>query len=162
MKKTITLSDGSTETMEGTAEEIAAYEKAKREQANESAKPKKRVLLKEEELRAMIAEELAKRPVYQFHSHCIGCSICRPYTAQPIWIEPQPWIEPLCPPIYIGGPGEGVTVTWDGKGQLPITLSSSGIVQINNGTTCEGGNILIPAGAPNKIESCISVFTVQN
>lgn len=154
MKKTIQLSDGSTETMEGTAEEIAAYEKAKREQANESAKPKKRVLLKEEELRALIAEELAKHvpATITVYPHiactCPICVPCKPYFSRPLiqpWIDP--YIEPVCPPVWIGSPVPGTTVTLDSTENLTITSTNEPVnIQFGGagssvtivGTTCIG------------------------
>jgi hypothetical protein len=131
MKKTITHPDKSEEVIEGTADEIAQYEKAKREQANESPKPsKKKILLTEEVVRAIAREEAAKQvqPVrYEFHSHCIGCTKCQPISPYPWYTQPI-WIgtpDPLVP--YIGDPIPGssgiITVTSDGTGKTETRVT---------------------------------------
>ena len=117
MKKTITLPNGQTEVVEGTAEEIAAYEKAKRESANESPKSKKK-LLTEEEVRAIAKEEAAKVAPVIHHGVCT-CPICCPF--KPYWAKPYcqheypqgPWLSVLPPNcIKCGEPAAGgVTVT---------------------------------------------------
>lgn len=124
MKKTIIHPDKSEEVIEGTAEEIAAYEKAKREQANESPKPSKRKLLTEETMRAIAREEAAKVPQvvrYEFHSHCVGCAKCQPqypypWYTQPIWIGTP---DPLVP--YIGDPPPGTYTVTSDKTTIPFT-----------------------------------------
>jgi hypothetical protein len=134
MKKTITSPDGSIEVVEGTAEEIAAYEKAKKhDTANESPAPKskRKILLTEEQkeqFRQLMREEVSKQPVrYEFHSHCIGCSKCQPinpypWYTQPIWIGTP---DPLIP--YVGDPlpGSYTTSKIDFTGQtLPLVADA--------------------------------------
>jgi hypothetical protein len=110
MKKTVTLPDGSTEVVEGTAEEIAAYEKAKKhDTANESPKSKKKILLTEEKVREIAKEEAAKQPHTHFcfgSHHCSGCKCFEypkyPWYTQPIWIGTP---DPLIP--YLGDPLPG-------------------------------------------------------
>ena len=120
MKKTITLPDGSVEVVEGTAEEIASYEKArKHDTANESPAPKskRKIHLTEEQkeqFRQLMRDEIQKQPVrYEFHSMCVGCVVCQPWRyTHPIWIAPvQPWIDPILP--YVGDPLPGQhTISW--------------------------------------------------
>lgn len=115
MKKTITLPDGSQEVVEGTAEEIAAYERAKKQEPQtESPKSKKKILLTEEQIeqfRQLMKEEIQKQPVrYEFHSLCVGCAVCQPWRyTHPIWIAPVQPQYPYQP--YIGDPLPG-TYTW--------------------------------------------------
>jgi hypothetical protein len=119
MKKTIQNKDGSTEVVEGTAEEIAAYEKAKaKERANESPKPKRKIL-NEETVRQIAKEEAAKVAPIVIHGHGVcTCPICCPFkpyfTLETCQHEyPSPWLGVVPPNCKkCGMPASMPTITW--------------------------------------------------
>lgn len=121
MKKQITRPDGTVEVVEGTAEELAEYERNLQEAPKKKSGGSKKRLLNEETLRAMIAEEVKKIPTTHFHFG--GCHHCNPpvILPSPIWIEPQPYIEP-----YYPQPGlPWYTITCNGTSSDKIVLGGS-------------------------------------
>ena len=63
MKKTITKPDGTTEVVEGTAEEIAEYERKVRQEPIREAPPKKKDILKGKSLQELLEEMQKAAPV---------------------------------------------------------------------------------------------------
>lgn len=96
MKKIIVNPDGSTETIEGTAEELAEYvKKIQAEDFREAHKRPKRKILNEEDVQKMIDADRQKHATkVEIHHLCVGCSVCQPHRFYPIWIAPiQPYVQ---------------------------------------------------------------------
>ena len=125
MKKTVTNPDGSTEVVEGTAEEIAEYERKRKTEGAAPAPTKKRRVLNEETVRAIAKEEAEKaRPVIIQHHGICTCPVCCPW--KPIWIIPDV-LQPPLPLPYVGDPLP-LNPPW-----ITITTTSDK-VEIPNGT----------------------------
>lgn len=78
MKKTIQKPDGTTETVEGTPEEIAEYERKLRGEVQEAPKPKGPGLLTEEMLKFLEGLRKFEHPSFQPHmQHAPECEIIR-------------------------------------------------------------------------------------
>lgn len=135
MKKQITHPDGKVEVVEGTAEELAEYERKLQEQGSPKKGGKKRVLLNEDELRAMIAEELKKVPQNHYHFTSCGCQCHQPaILPSPIWIGP---VNPEPLPWY--------TITSTSKIEIPNAdvPATSGFIQTNEMQAGLNGNFLV-------------------
>lgn len=78
MKKTITKPDGTTEVVEGTAEEIAEYERKLRGDVQEAPKPKGPGLLTDELQRLLDGARKFEQPLsYPIMQHDPNCDIVR-------------------------------------------------------------------------------------
>lgn len=112
MKKTITHPDGTTETIEGSSEEIAEYEKKlQRGQKSESRKGNRRILNEER----LATDDYGTCP-------CKGCRDVREWwrtVPQVIpWIQPLPYVQPIYP-VYPSFPSDRIVWT-DGTGTSPL------------------------------------------
>lgn len=123
MKKSITRPDGSVEVVEGTAEEIAEYERKVAEKDTSVVKEnkgKRKILL--EEIRTMIAEEIKKVPTTHFHFSSCGCKQREPLL--PIYPE-----FPGDPPIWITTTSTGEKTEIKVGGYEPY--ATSGYIQVS-------------------------------
>ena len=106
MKKVVTRPDGTKEEIEGTAEEIAEYErKIRNESAGLPAPDERRVLNEDlrQELKRMVDEAVAAAPKHCWH-FC-GCQCGSTYRPiGPVWIS-----DPRTLPIYDVDQGIGQT-----------------------------------------------------
>lgn len=129
MKKTITLPDGQTEVIEGTAEEVAQYERAKREEANESKRSKKKVLLTEEKVREIVKEELLAHDLartIQITSSTSMYTVCQ-HQYPAVWLGITP---PSC--VKCGQPMPQLTpYVISFLGESPVGGSTSELPQLD-------------------------------
>lgn len=153
MKKTFTKPDGTTETIEGTPEELAAYEKKLREEdIKEERKNKKRLLTEEQlaQVRKMIDEALLARPPNTIIINPIQTAPALPsYPIDPPNFNP--WIYPLSPFITYG---DSLNVKDDGHlEQLQLEAPSFDVRLISSAVEPEqtGGNVItIQAYGPGE------------
>lgn len=124
MKKTITRPDGTKEELEGTAEELAELERKSNDgkPLNERETSNRRIL-NEEDVKRLVAEELAKRPAT---IHLCGCG-CHHYGPTWIWRDPYN-VNPTIVPLTVTTdktlplPGSDFTITFDDSRRNTVGL----------------------------------------
>jgi hypothetical protein len=141
MKKVTERPDGTKETIEGTPEEISAWEEAERKRGErvsdvkEDGKKKgKRVLLSEEDMRRIVAEEIAKMPK--------GCSCTH-------WHFDHQKLEPVSvpSPIWIGDPviPNPQPLPWQSPFWYSWQIDDKFTLQSGDSNPTVGGGITAPA-----------------
>jgi len=88
----------------------------------------------------------------------LACLIAAPYSAEPIWTEPQPWALGLAPPGVIALAGN---VTGDGQAEI-VTIAEKGVANIVITPTVEGVRAGVPYVAfENWGENCQAATLIQ-